>query len=151
MKLIPLSGGFFAKVDDEDYEYLSGWVWYRGSSKYGYAFGYPKNATKNRNYMHRLIMKATHYKQYVDHINHDTLDNQKSNLRICTPTQNNANRKKSNTKNKYKGVQIHHNHWRALITYEGKRRILGCFESDLEASKVYNTAALELFGNYALI
>ena len=80
VKLIPLSQGKFTIVDDEDYNLLishSGWSAQKIRNTYFYA------VDKNHKYMHRIIMNAQK-DEITDHINHDTLDNRKCNLRICT-------------------------------------------------------------------
>ena len=99
MKLIELSQGMKAIVDDEDYQFLMSFKWhagYDGNKKTVYAksckrMGEGKIKTFR---MHRLITKATPG-MVVDHINHDTLDNRKSNLRVVTQKENLRNTKLS--------------------------------------------------------
>ena len=86
----------------------------------------------------------------VDHINHDTLDNRRSNLRICTHKQNLANRKKHKlATSKYKGVRRINRKtpWEAEIS--GK--YIGVFKTEKEAALAYNTKAKELFDQYAYL
>lgn len=98
MKLIPLTQGKFAKVDDADYEWLSQYNWYAKKttaiySLYGlyYAARFQRiKKVKTTIYMHREIANCPPGKE-VDHINHDTLDNQRENLRCCTRAENMAN------------------------------------------------------------
>ncbi len=100
MKLIPLSqnggknkGKYFAKVDDEDYDYLMQWKW---SYSHGYASRQAKKwelfSAKHIS-MHRLIMMCMTSSEISDHIDMDRLNNQKYNLRKCTKLQNNVNSK----------------------------------------------------------
>ncbi len=95
MKLIPLTQGKFAQVDDEDYDYLNQWKWYTTKNhKTFYAARHIRiNGKQKLIYMHRVIMNIIKgYK--TDHIDHNGLNNQKYNLRICTCQENNRNRKK---------------------------------------------------------
>ncbi len=59
-------------------------------------------------YLHRFVLNAPQG-VYVDHINHDTLDNRRSNLRLCTNQENNANRDGAFTSSKtgIRGVSVH--------------------------------------------
>lgn len=88
--LIPLSGyrgeGKFVIIDDEDYDLVKDKKWYIDMN--GYAID---NVSRVR--MHRIIMDPPK-NMVIDHINRDTLDNRKENLRICTIAQNNKNKSK---------------------------------------------------------
>src|SRR5688572_21984799 len=121
MKYIPLSQGFFAKCDDDMFDFLMQYKWH-------YNEGYAKTWYKGeRIRMHRLILNAAPGMN-VDHIDHDKLNNQKSNLRLCTTTQNNQNgvRRKDNTSG-YKGVSLEKStgHWRPLVYAGGKAHYIG--------------------------
>lgn len=65
----------------------------------------------------------------VDHMNHNRLDNRKSNLRICTPTENRQNRIRRGSV----GFDKRWNNWRVRIQYQGKEIFLGNFKTELEA------------------
>lgn len=144
-KEITLTKGQVAVVDDEDYEMLvTGSRWCVNG---GYAF----NASRGR--MHRLIVKAP-AGVMVDHINGDKLDNRKENLRLCTNSTNQANRKAARGVSKFKGVVLEHRKngrqfWKATIVLDGKATYLGSFATDLEAATAYNAAALAKFGEFA--
>lgn len=106
MKLIPLTQGKFALVDDDDFEYLNQFKWL------AHLFGknyYADSGSKGL--MHRFIMKAEKA-DIIDHKDRNSLNNQKTNLRKCTRSQNNANRKSAGI-NKYLGVTIQNNKFRA--------------------------------------
>lgn len=142
----------YTLVDDDDYEYLNQWKWHTiktSNSQYVNRTVFI-NKKKTYNSMARKIMKAPKG-MVVDHINGNTLDNRKQNLRICTIQQNSWNKKKQNSLYKYKGVQLRKDrgNWRACITYNNKFISLGSFKTELEAAKAYNTKALELYGEYA--
>lgn len=110
MKKIPLTKGQVALVDDEDYEMVSRYKWYTqdiNKTLYAQRMIVTKGTGKRVTmFMHRLIMN-TPQGMDTDHIDRNGLNNQKSNLRICTRTQNLLNRGmlKSNTSG-YKGVYL---------------------------------------------
>jgi len=91
----------------------------------------------------------------IDHINGDKLDCRRSNLRLATRSDNEANKKKrrGNTTSKYKGVSkiatAKKYPWRATITKEKRQTALGTFATEWEAAEAYNQAALELYGEFA--
>lgn len=155
MKQIPLTQNKYAIVDDEDYISLSKHKWfsYRIQSEYFYA-GRKNIGNSSRTIaMHRIIMNAPKGMD-VDHINHDTLDNRKCNLRVCTHAQNLANsRIAKNNKSGYKGVSFNAKElrWRANIRVNNKPMLLGVFKSKLEAARVYNEAAKKYFGKFAVL
>jgi len=148
MKEIPLTQGKFALVDDDDYEYLSQWKWWYSNGYVVRSHIDPVTKKSTKIYMHRKIMKPPKG-MVVHHINNNGLDNQECNLRVCTYSQNNQN-KKSHKKgsSKYKGVSWnkHNKKWQAYITYEGKRFNLGYYAIEEEAARAYDKAAIELFG-----
>ena len=151
MKRIPLTQGKFAIVDDNMFEYLNQWKWY-------YSIGYAKRdcccpliKQRRRLYMHRQIMSCPQGLD-IDHKNHDTLNNQRLNLRVCTRNQNCQNRdKRENCASIYKGVSRNNRteKWNARIILNGKKKHLGYFDNEIEAAKAYDEAAKELFGEYA--
>jgi hypothetical protein len=157
MKEIPLSKGMIAIVDDEDYDYLSQWKWlYKTPRKHnyvGYAVRFEKlNDNKFKEIrMHREIMNCPKGLQ-VDHINHNGIDNRRSNIRIATARQNrqNTSLQNSNTSG-YKGVNRDGNKWRATIRAEGKRINLGRFKEKIDAAIAYNKAAIKYHKEFAYI
>lgn len=100
--------------------------------------------------LHRFILKTN---LEVDHINGDTLDNRRCNLRSVTRQQNLMNQKKQTRKttSKYKGVSFNktNNKWSARITLNRKLMCLGSFKTEEIAAEAYNAAAKRLFGEYA--
>jgi hypothetical protein len=105
-------------------------------------------------YLHRLIMNCPKG-MVVDHINGDTLDNRKSNLRICSKLENQYNQKKhkGNRHSKYKGVtfrkELKTKPWEAFIYNNYKSTRIGYFKTEREAAEAYNKAALEVYGSFA--
>ena len=156
-KMIPLTLGKFAIVDDEDYEKVNRWKW--SAKKIGHTYyavrGFRKEGKQIQIYMHRFIMGAAS-NQEVDHRNRFGLRNEKGNLRICTRSQNNQNRKKIITNNyggtsKYKGVDWdkRRSKWRAQIRHNYKTFFLGRFDDEIEAARKYDEKALDIFGEFA--
>lgn len=149
MKLIPLTQGKFALVDDEDYDFLMQWKWsYYGG--YAHRGEWQKNTKKIKKIrMHRLIMQTPHHMQ-TDHIDGNGINNQKNNLRIVTHGQNMQNKNSHNgTQSRHKGVYPVREKFRGMITPNKKRIHLGYFLSETEAAEAYNKAALEHFGEFA--
>jgi hypothetical protein len=152
MKQISTSQNKFVIVDNEDFEKLSKYTW---SLSKGYAsYGRWENGKKGKctSYkMHRIIMNAKKG-QEVDHIDGNTLNNQKSNLRIVTKTQNQMNRKiQKNNISGYKGVTWckRTKKWIAQIRVETKTKFLGYFDDKNIAGNVYNLNAKKYFGEFA--
>jgi hypothetical protein len=144
---IPLTKGKFAIVDDSDFEWLSQFKWHVRKSSTWYAYRAPHFGVWIA--MHREIMNCPDG-MMVDHADGNGLNNCRSNLRICTRAQNNWNCKRLATAtNKYRGVCKFRNKFCAYITVNGKQHHLGLFDDELEAAMVYNTAAIELHGQFA--
>lgn len=106
-KCIVLSSGDNTIVDDEWFDYLNQWKWHRSSSGYASRNEWI-NGESVKILMHRVIMNPPE-SMYVDHANHDVLDNRQDNLRVCSPSQNHGNMliSKHNTSG-YKGVRLLH-------------------------------------------
>ncbi len=153
MKEIPLTQGQFALVDDEDFELISQYNWYankRDATFYA-ATSIKKGGKWTTLQMHRLVMDAQKG-QEIDHRNGNGLYNCRTNLRFCTRSQNNQNRKpQGNGSSKYKGVSWckSSNEWKAEIKSNYKCIWLGRFKNEIDAAKCYDKKAKELFGEFA--
>lgn len=161
MKKIPVTNkdGIerFALVDDEDYAQLMKYRWWLTA---GYAQGRIPIGRKGMRHgvhranpsimMHRLILGAK-TGEFGDHINMDRLDNQRSNLRIATKSQNMANATSRAGTSKYKGVHWVKTErlWRAAITVNGETIVGGKFKEEYDAAQAYNFLAAEYFGEFA--
>lgn len=103
--------------------------------------------------MHRIIFN-TPLGMETDHINGNSLDNRKINLRICTHYQNSLNTKhRKNTTSIYRGVSwcSEREKWAVYISYNKKHRLIGRYNDEIEAEKAYNEAALIHHGEFSNI
>ncbi len=142
MKLIELTRGKQTIVDDEDFDYLSQWSWHFDR----YAMRHEKG---KKILMHRQIMKTPDDME-TDHINGDKLDNRRINLRVCTKSQNQANKKKSLNKSSiYKGVSRLKGKWIAQVVCGKKLTFIGLFENEHHAALAADLWNRDLYGTFA--
>lgn len=156
MKEIQLSRGYKAIVDDEDYDRLSQWRWNISTCNGGV---YPTRGeriegTKPQRRrvvrMHVEIMNPP-AGMLVDHINGDTLDNRRCNLRVCTKGQNQMNmRRNSRNTSGYRGVHWNKKNkkWTAIIRVANRKHYLGLFESVEAAATAYAEASRKYHGEF---
>ncbi len=156
MEKIELSQGKFALVDDGDCKWLSQWKWSaQKSNRKWYAI---RSLYKDGNKiatirMHREILNTPKGRE-VDHINHNGLDNQRCNLRVCTHQQNMQNQRENrNTSSRFKGIYFEkacsNRPWRAQLRHNNTTHHLGDFTDEIDAAKAYDRKAIELFGEFA--
>lgn len=111
-----------------------------------------KHTTKK---LHREILGVTNPRQRIDHINGNTFDNRRENLRLCTGQENTRNQAIQNNPektSKFKGVyrEKRRKHWVAQIHFDKKKKLyLGSFMSQDLAAEAYNIAAVKYFGEFA--
>lgn len=149
MKYIALTQDKKSLVDNEDYDLLSAHNWY--AAKRGYGFYAQRVSKRKVIQIHRVVMNAQKGEE-VDHINGNTLDNRKNNLRKVTRSQNEWNRKKqSNNTSGYKGVIFSRGRYVARIKVLNKVNYLGAFKQKKEAALAYNNAATKYHGEFALL
>lgn len=152
MKKIKLTQGKFALVDNTDYNKVSKYKWC--CSKQGHTFFAERRLNNLLVRMHRFILKLKRGdRKEIDHINHNGLDNRRSNLRVCTRSQNLWNlRLLRRTKTQVKGVHLFRNKkFQYRITYYGKEVHGGYTEKLADAIRYRNCMARILHGKFATI
>lgn len=135
MKKIKITQGKFSIVDDIDFEWLNKFNWHLHSD--GYAYSWMGSKKNKKSLMHRLILHSIKG-QIVDHINMNRLDNQRSNLRLCTVSQNVFHSKLfSHNRSGFKGVS-----WFKPVN-------LGYFKNMIDAIESRKLAEIKYFGVFA--
>jgi hypothetical protein len=154
---ITLTQGKYAIVDPEDFERLNKHKWFANSD--GRTYYACRNSRKGKKRiqikMHREIINPPDH-LVVDHINYNGIDNRKANLRQATRSQNNMNKPIFKTKahlSRYKGVTWNKRSkkWQVLISYNRRRKFLGCFEDEIAAAKAYDEAAKKHHKEFAVL
>jgi hypothetical protein len=122
-------------------------------SYYGTRYSFSANGRRTTISMHRYLLDA-HAGQIVDHRDHDTLNNRRDNIRVCSPSESIQNRRKqTNNTSGFIGVSWHKasGKWTAEIHADGKRLHLGLFNDKLEAVLSRDEAAKRLHGEFAVL
>lgn len=149
---IKLTRGAVAIVDDDCFSWLAGWNWSADTSR-GHVYAYRGAVGGNSRttvYLHRVVAGAGGG-EVVDHVNGDTLDNRRCNLRICTPSQNAMNARKPPSSSGYRGVFKCGEKWRVRIDANGKSHAIGRFTDKIEAAHAYDAAARKVHGAFAIL
>ena len=157
---VPLTKGKYALIDEEDYPLVSPHTWRANTTAHTtYALTHIRKPEGGHTTlsMHRLIMQPEP-DIFVDHIDHNGLNNTRANLRTCTKGQNGYNQRVNKLSSTgYKGVQRMSPSqrirptWHARIVVDGQRVRLGSFQSPEDAARAYDIAALRHFGEFAFL
>ncbi|WP_297991962.1 HNH endonuclease [uncultured Clostridium sp.] len=143
-------GTIIVKIDNDDLEKCSKLTWHYAKNKDS---KYIQTRVKGKMIkLHRYIMNIDNSNLLVDHISRDTLDNRKSNLRICTYQQNSFNKSiRIDNTSGITGISFHNinKKWRAKIKYNNLTIHLGYFEDINEALINRRVAEEILFGEYS--
>lgn len=153
--LVPLTRGFSAMIDTEDATrvgLLSWRVYVDKRSCYALTDIVTPGKRKITVGMHRFILNPTSGMQ-VDHRDGDGLNNKRSNIRICSPSQNRQNLHVVRGTSGFKGVGWcrRKRRWRAQIKQDGRSFHCGYFVSELDAANAYDIAARQRFGEFARV
>lgn len=153
----------YAQLSDEDGD-LRALDWYAHKGKGNYFYAAHRfsvgGGIREREWMHtivleRVIGRKLREGELADHSNLDKLDNRRSNLRLASRSENEANKRKrkGGGTSKHKGVSFmaSRKRWRATIQVDHKQTYLGSFENEDDAGRAYNKAATEIFGEFALL
>ena len=130
-----------ALIDLEDVDNIKMYKWFFDGR-------YVRNSNKQK--LHRTIIDVSEEK-IIDHINHNTLDNRKSNLRICTQNDNAKNKSKQiNNTSGVTGVSWYKKYekWRVRIQVNNKDILIGYFDDKEEAIKSRKEAEIKYFGEF---
>jgi hypothetical protein len=153
--------GHTTQVSPEDYDYLRQWRWPAtpDCGKLRVRRGARINGRIQHFHMARVVLERKLGRPIrdgyqADHINGDTLNNQRENLREVTYAQNQMNSRKRTssgqaTSSQYKGVTRFRNKWHSTITINGRQTHLGTFDTPEEAHAAYLRAATHYFGEHA--
>ena len=154
--------GYTVLVDEEDVERIQEHTWWVDNSllrRHNRYYFRTKIKHGPRNYetikLHRFIMGCKYMDgTVIDHINNNTLDNRKCNMRFCTQKEN-ARNKRRETRNTsgYKGAKVNKTtgKYTATIKYEQKNYSLGSYADLTDAATAYDDVARLLFGEFALV
>ena len=145
--------GHTVTVDAQDAHLLDEYPWTINPTGYVVTPGSDENGRTITRLLHRLITNAPKHLQ-VDHRDGAPLNNTRANLRLCTCSQNHANRRKfKNGTSIYKGVHLRKYskipRWYTVIKDNGILRNLGSFTDEQEAARAYDREALRLYGDFA--
>ena len=140
-------------IDEDDYELVKQYSWHINPNR--------KDRKTVRGvvngkkvYLHRFLLGVTNRDVLIDHINRNPLDNRKSNLRLCTPSQNQYNRgPNKNSTSRYVGVHFCNARKKFVsqICFKRKGTTIGAFDCEVEAPKARDKQAKKLFGEFAYI
>jgi len=155
MRLIALTQGYSAMVDDEDFDWLSQWKWHSKVKKntvYAKRNHRCEDGKCKTILMHREILGLLDIKIHGEHADGNGLNNTRGNIRPSTHSQNMMNRDShANSSSVFKGVSWRkdRNKWVSSIKVNGKNKHLGFFENEVDAARNYNHFAKKLHREYA--
>lgn len=153
--------GYEFEIDEQDLELVSQYIWHGRKEKRKLVNGETReynsyiqtniinNGKRSVLNLHNLLVNPPKGKQ-TDHIDRNGLNNKRSNLRVCTHSQNQMNKKVNNSSG-LKGVRLHKGNgkWEARIKLDGKPIHIGYFVSKEDAALAYDAMAITHFGEFA--
>ena len=152
---IKLTRGRYAIVDEDMWWELSQYNWQYSEDKSGYGVATRWKKGGGKVQMHRQVANCHDPDLKVDHINGNSLDDRRENLRVCTHQQNahNVAKRRDGVTSEYKGVWIHKRSgkYESQITVNGRTQHIGMFGSPDVAALAYNFAALLYYDEFAFL
>lgn len=153
-RAVTLTRGNVAIVDDDDYVRIMRYNWCTRRNSGGRLYAYRNTVVNGVHRQQPLasFILGTPHGVIADHIDGDSLNNRRSNLRAATVSQNAQNKRPARTGTSiYKGVAWSRDarKWRASIHANNKYVHLGYHTNEIDAAKAYDTKARELFGEFA--
>ena len=139
--IIPLTQGRETLVDAEDVEFLGkfNWIWCQRGTKIGYA-----ELPRTQGAIHRVILGQPKGLM-VDHINGNSLDNRRKNLRAVSNRENQLNRQSHRSGRLCGTCYVKSSRkWQSSIKIDGSQKHLGVFKTEHEAHESYMKAYNEL-------
>lgn len=151
---IPLTQNQYAIVDADIYDWLMQWNWHAAWNSCAKAFYATRWDKKSRSHvaMHRIIARLRVSRRLGDHINGNSLDNRRKNIRGCTNKQNPRNHK-INARNTsgFHGVVRCDQRWASRISVKGRWKHLGYFRTAKDAAVTRDAAAIRHYGRFATL
>ena len=145
-------------VDDDDYQILSNHHWSVTGGKSNNLYASRKitlpGGKRKILFMHRVIMDMINSTNQVDHINRNTFDNRKTNLRVATRKQNRWNSTASlSSTSSFKGVSwsSQFSNWHAQIGIDREVHHLGFFDDEIQAARAFDEFSFALHGDFAYL
>lgn len=143
--------GLCVLIDEDDLEIVSQHQWHAAKRD---SNTYAASNTADGYYMHRFL-NGNKPGIHVDHKNGNGLDNRRENLRSCSNAENRRNMRVCRGVSKFKGVAKAPGNtgrpWASYINFEGKKISLGSYETEVEAARAYNHAALQYHQDFAFL
>lgn len=155
---IPLTQGVIALIDADMVPILGEHNWYANLCCGAWlAKRNGRGHDRRTHLMHREIMSPPDGLMVDHRVHYDSdikvIDNRRANLRICSASENGKNKRPSGGSSQWKGVQWDglRKKWKAQITVNFKTEYLGYYTDEIAAAKAYDSAAISLFGEFALL
>ncbi len=154
MRILPLTQGLHAIVDDADFEWLKCFSWYAANvNGRFYAMTCMRDGGRQLKVpLHHMLAGCPLRGLVVDHADGCTLHDSRTNLRVCTRKENSWNTgKREGATSLYKGVSWCRTkkRWRAAIMADGKTHFGGYFRDEREAARRYDELASRFYGKFA--
>ncbi len=152
-RTIDLTQGKVTIIDNADFEYVNQFKWFAKKSGTGDLWYAAREVKRITIWLHRVIAARANlpHSRFYDHRDRDGLNNRRGNIRPCTSSQNQANKRKALGKSsRFKGVSWNKESrkWTAHIR-QGRLIYLGRYGTEEAAHDAYAAAATRHYGEFA--